>query len=64
MAIQLIKDLQAKAARGLTLTVEETMLFVKHTRKSYLAMAAKVKTPKEGPKLSRNKVEQKEIDFF
>jgi len=60
-----LKPLREKAARGLSLTLDECKLFIASIRKSYLAAEAKVKTPKDGPKLSRDKKPvQTDIDFF
>lgn len=60
-----LKPLRDKAARGLEITLDECKQFISSIRKSYLAAEAKVKTPKTGDKLSRNKAApQQDIDFF
>lgn len=65
MASDPLKPLREKAAEGLTLTLDECKLFISSIRKSYIAAEAKVKTPKTGDKLSRNKAPvQTDIDFF
>ena len=65
MATDPLKSLREKAARGVTLTLDECKQFIASIRKSYIAAEAKVKTPKTGDKLSRNKPPpQQEIDFF
>lgn len=65
MAADPLKTLREKASRGLTLSLDECKLFIASIRKSYIAAEAKVKTPKTGPKLSRDKTPvQQDIDFF
>lgn len=56
-----IESLRQKAARGISLTIEEVRKFVQATRRSFLAVP--VKTPKAKAE-AKPKVDETQIDFF
>lgn len=56
-----LKALREKASRGVSLSLEETRLFVLSTRKSYLAAETK-SSPKD--RVKKTGADDAQIDFF
>ncbi len=56
-----LQTLREKAARGVSLSDEEVALFVRSTRKSWLALPP---SEKKGKKKEKAAVSEEQIDFF